>query len=706
MSTIETWVFAARCVAALGVLAAALGSAYKISLWAVTGCSTATRACATVVIVLWLLAVSFHALMMLHAFDLAGAAVLWGAVAVACSYLPGQSLRDTIRAEVARITDRARHGSNAMSFVLVAFLAVHAACLLARTMALPPLGVDTLMYHGIKAARWYQTNVLQAMSGPGSWDTYNLYPGGAEVYLAWSMLLFGDDVLVNVVDCIEWLCLGVAVLALAREMGLREPFASTAAVMTLTVPTIWLLVGSGYVEIAQALSLVLGVLFGLRFMRTTAMADAVLSLAALGLSASIKLTGLPLLAGGAVVMFLGSLRHRRMIETIGKLGFGALAAIVVVSPWLIQNTLITGYPLSPLPVKLGGITLGELNAPLGWFMRHETRPEQWYRWAHEWPLLEQIFALPGATHEGLGAMTLVPLMIAPIGVLALARRNLSAGLLIGAMYTAALIGYFSPGLSAVRFFWPVSSSRFLLPLVVIAVPSSFAWCNRQSFLSVTYCGLAWVISFCHLIAVGTRFWAPYDVRAMLVILACAAIGGTLIAWLYKARRGFALTAAATIALSAVLLTWLHDYKLANRYRAARESTVLHYIDRTCLPLAEALDEPARSHNIAVTFGPVAPPMPVYYLLGSMLQNHLSYVSIRKDGKIPPYDLDRDWAHNANAAAWISRLRRLGITDVVTRDPHGLELGWMNARPDLFHLTHDVQGGWKAFQFLPSSVPRR
>src|SRR5439155_10110040 len=110
---------------------------------------------------------------------------------------------------------------------VVLVLSILVAIVVAHSLLLPPLGWDSLTYHAVKAARWVQRAGFVDAVAPGTWAVYRNYWAGAEVLTAWSMLPFHADTLAMAMQAVHWLLLGLAIIALVRELGAREPYASS-----------------------------------------------------------------------------------------------------------------------------------------------------------------------------------------------------------------------------------------------------------------------------------------------------------------------------------------------------------------------------------------------------------------------------------------------------------------------------------------------
>jgi len=144
-----------------------------------------------------------------------------------------------------RIGRRLRHSPYRFIALAVILLPLPA---IARAIVLPPLGWDALTYHSVKAAMWVQHGGGTVMNGPGPWAYYANMPAGAEVLQAWTMLPLSSDLFTTVLDVLEWVAVGLGIVALGRSLGAKEPLASIAAAFVLSIPSLRLMLGSAYSE--------------------------------------------------------------------------------------------------------------------------------------------------------------------------------------------------------------------------------------------------------------------------------------------------------------------------------------------------------------------------------------------------------------------------------------------------------------------------
>lgn len=689
-----------RLGCALWLCAAHLYTSGRLALWLGGGRSLFVGGATLLAVALALATISFHLLIATGTYTPLGASLL-GAVESALAAFATRRLGSTavvvarFRRAIARVVAKARTSPHRgrIGFFVVTSVLVSCRCLL-----YVPNTFDTVVYHGTRAAMWLQEGHLGAMWGAGPWELYGVFPGGSELFTSLAMLPFHHDLLAAFVDQGMWFGLGVAVWALLRELGVKEPNGSVAAAFVLGVPTLRLLTGSCYVEPTLCLGLVLGVFFTLRLWRTGEAAAAMLAIGSFGIAASTKFSVMGTAATGGVLAVLGCVLGRAPRgRALAFAGGGIALALVATGPWLLNALRLTGYPFSPMPLQVGGVTLG-VGRLLERFMANAMAPEA-FVWANEWPLLQHTFRLPaGPTLESVGVFVALPLLLAPVGlVVLLRRRRFAAAAKFVVLLAVAVAAYLSPSMWQVRYGWPISYSRFLLPIVVLAVPVAALVANARAGHWSLVGRFLWAGFFVNTLVFGFAWLHPDEFWgiALLVLVACGwwAIAGAL-----RARVGSASRVAVHLGLTVLVGFGLLHWKEAVRATALREGIVLHPFERGYLPMAIELDrEPERQRRIAITSGPSLPNptlpnmWPSYHYLGRRLQNRLVYVSPLPDGRVPIYYPSDGWEAQADFETWYRRLVELGVTDVLAQPPVSIELQWMLQHPERFEGSPDAAG---------------
>ena len=217
----------------------------------------------------------------------------------------------------------------------MAALAVLAhAYLLAGALTIPQSTGDTLLYHLPRAALWKQQQAVAYIANSPD-ERINAFPPNAEIESMTSMILSGGDRYVSIVQLFALLFACVAIVGIARRLGLSPRAGvfgalafSTFTVVTLQTPTALndLVVASLLITCAY-------------FAMGTSRVELPLTALALALALGTKLTAvfaLPALAAFA----LASQPPRRWASLVL---FGAVGALVG-SYWLVVNFVHTGRP--------------------------------------------------------------------------------------------------------------------------------------------------------------------------------------------------------------------------------------------------------------------------------------------------------------------------------------------------------------------------
>ena len=360
--------FLIRALCAQWLVAGTALASYALAARLLRGVPAALRWLGIGVAGMWLATVGFHVLAAAGWFTLPAAlAAVTLLVALLVPTTPGlaRTLARDARALHRLVACFRRSRYRGIATVLL----ICAAPVLLRPLFMPPMGWDTLVYHAVKAGLWVEHAGKLQMDAPGPWAAYGERWAGAEVLMAWAMLPFHSDLLAVAGEGLQWLGLGFAATLFARQLGAREPYASSAAAFLVAVPTVRLMVGSGYVEPVLYLCLGAALAFALRGLRRPSLGTLLFAAAACALAAGIKITSLGTVA---VIIVFPALRalvdRRRWRQRLGWVTLAALVGAAAIAPWPVHTYLKTGLPLSPLPVSIAGHALGVSAPEAQWYM--------------------------------------------------------------------------------------------------------------------------------------------------------------------------------------------------------------------------------------------------------------------------------------------------------------------------------------------------
>ena len=655
----------------------------------------------------FLLTILFHVLTGVHAYALPPALAVIGLLALVAWTVSGRDrlLRWLQRDQlfVRRVAHRLK--KSPYRFAVAAFFTLAAAPIL-RALILPPLGWDTLTYHAVKAAMWVQHRSVAGMVGPGPWAYYGQQLGGSEVFISWAMLPVRTDVFVPFIDIAEWIGLGLALMVLARVLRVREPYASIAVGFVLALPPVRLMIGSGYVELCSMATLIGGLALGLGT-ESRRPGRFVLAAGLLGISAATKVQMIPITA---VVLVALTIRifYAGGAKAAPWLVGAALAYVVAPGPWLLRTSAAMGTPLSPFPVQVGRLVLGQANPEVDWLL-HRTRLEDADSHS-EAEVLEKVFQFRGVKTEALGLFALVPILMTLGGVRPLARRAPGAVFTLLLTIACCLTMYFSNSFWILRHLWSTSSSRFLLPVVALATVASVAWCRRGSLAATGYYSVLVGLTLWNLLRYTLYGVSPTSVDALLILLGvlgafaiCAIAAGRVVPRMRWAAL-VTILVAALVALGAIRGAYRNDlfardYVLHTFF--SRDSGIRPFV-RDWATVVPAVDELGVHRRIAVTSGPHQDldNWFTYPFLGRNLQNDVVYVPISIDGSIRHFG--RDGLNDrlgaaASFQAWRSRLAEQQITEVMSFAPSSIELSWMEQHSGEFKRVGGIDGVWGLFR---------
>ena len=553
----------------------------------------------------------------------------------------------------------------------------------AKTLLIPPLGWDSLTYHCVKPAMWVQTGGTLTMDAPGGWSYFALFVGGGEVLSAWSMLPFHSDLLTPFLGAAIWISTGFVLFAAGRCVGLSRWPGLMASFFVLFVPAVHRLAGSGYTEPVLALVSLGAVLTGMCYFAERNPACLVLSLSLAGMITGTESEGLPLSGMAALVLIAGVLSDVRFrVAHLKWLLLGGVLAVLAVAPWWINSYLQTGYPLSPVPLKLFGITFGTIVPELAWV---QVRPDTISTLSKELDVLGKLFSFDIST-PCLGLFMLLPTFLLPAGVMALWRQNRWVAILLASVVSAVVVAFYFPGMTVIRLNWATTNARLVLSLVPLAtLGAAVAFRDtpkRSLFFSLMLAILTAVQSF------DGVFWGIDGI--VMTVLPFLALGLILLA-VFGVRL---LSAGRTVAVySMVTLVPLLFFPVLAQFRDRTRAEVFanegmmtwHYTLRYWSDAARVADDPERPVKIAVTSAPWQnhDSWSDYAFLGRRFQNTLVYVPIAASGRIGHFDGTEAYQQGASYEAWLFRLREWGVDYVMSFWPTSLELMWMRQHPERF-----------------------
>jgi len=220
--------------------------------------------------------------------------------------------------------------------------------LVAYQRALPVISNDALTYHLPAAVQWLQTGRL-GLYEAWFYNPANSYsPLAGSTFIAWLLAPIGNDTLARFVAVGPFLLLFLATLALCRRIGAEVRVAAMVAIAAVLARPIVgqtilakddLFVAAFFIASVHALSRE----------RLEERVGAWRAGIAIGLLLATKFT--VLLSLPILLLMLGrGWNARRTIAVF-------ICIVVLAGPWYLRNIFLTGNPLYPTSVTIGGFTL-------------------------------------------------------------------------------------------------------------------------------------------------------------------------------------------------------------------------------------------------------------------------------------------------------------------------------------------------------------
>jgi len=660
--------------------------------------ATSTRWAGTAIVAYGVLYALLRVLLLAHAFVLIVAAGALAAAGVAAHLRWGgrdaltEATKDAIRcAALVRSVVRGPW------MAIGAALALVVGARLLRGLVLPPMGWDALVYHLFKAGRWVQMGTHVFQQAPLPWGHYEYMPAGGSCYWAWALLASRDGAMLAPAAGLVWASIVLAGYAAARRFGASQGTALACGAVIGTTPAVVSAMTASYVDNTALAACTLALVFagGARDGAARSEPGETLLLGiALGLGAATKTTLLPVLvlAGVLVAIRLALSKTPPRVRLAALFCFAAPALVVLVVEYG-RAFWDHGNPVYPFALSFAGFQIAPaaVGAPVGADLAPYlsdyswTEPLRWIFLPLRWPRSD--FA-------GLGPGGIAALALGLVGTLRIARDRERRWLLALPLIVMAAVaaGASSPEAVALRTLFASVFSRHLMPayaaiLVAAAgVPARRAW---PVWLVVLASNL------CLSLPLG---WGRPDLVASGIVVSIAAgsiVVGALAASFAPVLRTRAtlraiaaaviVAAPAAFGISAVRTTF--RYPIWNSTSEANGGAYdFHSLDdpaTAAWPIWRRLDATPGQRIAVITQWDVAP-VYLFPLMGSRLQNVVTYVSPTLDGSIADYRFLDELNKHVQFRVWLKRLVEARIDRIVSLRPSAPErLAWMVQLPNVF-----------------------
>lgn len=223
----------------------------------------------------------------------------------------------------------------------------------------PPTAKDTLLYHFALPKAW----IAQGSNGFIEGNVASYLALGAEMHSVWAMLLGGfvshraGEAAAGATSWLFFPLLIAAIFGWSREIGISRRWALLAALMVASVPSVYHVAASAYIDVALALYVTLTVYALSRWWRSLEKGWLILIAVSLGAALSMKLTTVIVIAAVGLIVLL---RVRKAKESepdrTSKILVGGFAALllagIIASPWYLRTWQQTGSPVFPFYMSI------------------------------------------------------------------------------------------------------------------------------------------------------------------------------------------------------------------------------------------------------------------------------------------------------------------------------------------------------------------
>jgi hypothetical protein len=352
----------------------------------------------------------------------------------------------------------------------------------------PPTATDTLLYHLALPKAYVAGGGMVEV--PGNIASY--YPLGVEMHSVWAMLAGGllaprvGEAAAGATMFAFAPLLALLTYGWARARGLDTGASAVATAVIATIPSAYLISGSGFTDLGLAAYTLLALAAAGRWWTTGDGRWLIMVAAAAGWALSAKLSAMSLVVPLAVLVLLRGLQSgkevpgasRRPAVPLVLTGLGALAAAgVLASPWYLRTWVRSGSPLFPF---YSGLWPGQ--AP-GWDAER----------AHLYDEMFQLYGEAGSPFDYLlaplrlavsaqavlpsyydGVLGVAFLFGTPLLAWALWRRRLDIELRIGALISAGMFALWLLASQQLRYLLPAA------PPLAVAIVAAAAAAERDA----------------------------------------------------------------------------------------------------------------------------------------------------------------------------------------------------------------------------------
>ncbi|MBX3298824.1 MAG: glycosyltransferase family 39 protein [Acidobacteria bacterium] len=275
------------------------------------------------------------------------AAIVSLAAGIACAIYGSRRLRE------ARDESEVPGRPSAFDRVIIGIIAVPVALAFVASLA-PPTAKDTLLYHFALPKAF----IAQGSNAFVDGNIASYLALGAEMHAVWAMLLggvLGPRAGEAAAGAALWLFLPLllgAIFGWAREIDIPRKYALLAVMLVASVPTVFHVASSGYIDIALSLYVTLAAYGLCRWWADPSSGSLGVVALMLGAALAIKLTALFAFAAFALVILLRGRTAANAAKLVGSAIGALLLAAVIASPTYVRTWGATGSPVFPFYMNI------------------------------------------------------------------------------------------------------------------------------------------------------------------------------------------------------------------------------------------------------------------------------------------------------------------------------------------------------------------
>lgn len=562
---------------------------------------------------------------------------------------------------------------------------------LMRSLFMPPLAWDSLTYHLTFAGTWVQEHGLSLFAAPYGMDGYSHFPINGEIFASWLMLPFHSDLVVNLLNFPFLLLGGAALYGLGQEFKLDRNWSVLLAGMVCFSPMVFAYVTTAYVDLQVFVETACAALFFIRYLRTHAPPDALWLCLALALAVGTKHSALAvaaLLLPGLTMAAVLKFRKTKQASQLTVLAWGCMLMLGIGGHQYLKNWVEAKNPLYPIEVSIAGqkILSGSQYNRIAEEKGLGTR-------ADDLRNLTTLFSYaPARFVRTAGPKFLLFLIVILVSFTARPRLFFNRNTIwLSVLAVLPLVLFYldnSVKTIMARRFWAYDTPRFLaVPLAFIALLALVQLSRLEPKLPRIKLILA-LFLVGDLIQLNFRLLHP--VTNLLLMLAFGL--GLSFPFLLSIRlKSKSLIWRRSVPLLVLLLALggltlaLQNYREAHRSDYYTQYTDLHDFPRKLVPGWLWCDQPDRSLKIAVSAGwsHAGHNWFFYPLMGSRLQNKVSYASVNRIGLHPTHCDKGLLRQKEDYAIWRKNLELLDIDFIFLQSPWPVERQWMRLNPHYF-----------------------